>query len=48
MSRGPDVTSNREQNDSVFHNFTYLIVFVGKAGKVVRKKMRARYDLGRM
>ena len=34
MGRGPDVTSNREHDDSVVRIFT---CFVGKAEKVVRK-----------
>ena len=34
MGRGPDVTSNRENDDSVVRIFTF---FVGKAVKVVQK-----------
>ena len=37
MGRGPDVTSNPEQDDSVVCIFTYVLVFVGKAEKVVRE-----------
>ena len=39
MGRGPDVTSNREHNDSVVRIFYLyiLLVFVGKAEKVVQK-----------
>ena len=34
---GPDVTSNRKL---VVPHFVYLLVFVGKPGKVVRKKFK--------
>jgi len=37
MGCGPDVTSNRKL---VVPHFVYLLVFVGKPGKVVRKKFK--------
>lgn len=40
MGPGLDLTSNKEHDDSVFHIFTSLM-FVGKGGKVVRKKWKA-------